>query len=267
MARKRRSEPEDEGSGYSWMDTYGDLVTLLLCFFVLLFSFSSVDSAKWKALVAAFSGGSSIAVIENLDPGTVRASEIPDVAGYPRSSDQDDPNPPEDSAVAAPDEEGDDQGDIEATFNELYINLRDYIAENRLENQLYVEKDGDIITLRFIELLLFESGRAEILESSHETLNNAIDVLAKYESAIKDIRIEGHTDNVPINNAEFENNWELSQARSYAALQYFLGREKIDFMKLSIAGYGEYRPIDDNDTEAGRAKNRRVDFVIERAVG
>lgn len=110
---------------------------------------------------------------------------------------------------------------------------------------------------------LFDSGKDVIRADSAKLLMDLADIIVRYEGAIGMIRIEGHTDDIPINNARFESNWDLSVARAVRVLRYLLLHSKIPPEKLAAAGYGEFHPIADNDTPQGRAQNRRVSFLIE----
>jgi chemotaxis protein MotB len=251
MARKRRGDPEESGGGYSWMDTYGDMVTLLLCFFVLLYSFSSIDSEKWKELVGAFSGTSSPYAIQSLDVSDARENPIPVI----------------DSMIDYENrEEGDEgiQSGTEASFDQLYENIKQYISENNLQSQLSVDRTEETIILRFGEVFLFNIGSADLLPSGQEALQHIIEIIGQNASAIKQISIEGNTDNVPIRNEYFKDNWDLSVTRAVNVLRTVQGYGIIDASKLAATGYGENRPIDSNLTKEGRARNRRVDFVIQR---
>ncbi len=253
MARGRKT-PDDEGSSYSWMDTYGDLVTLLLCFFVLLYAFSSIDAEKWQELVGAFTGKSAVSV-ELLDTQTARENPIV-IEGAEKSEEDEEP--------AETEQAGNVEEDFADEFDALYAAIQYYISTNGLENQIYVNKDNNVIVVRFTEVVLFNSGEANILEEGKDVLNHIISIIKENVDAIQMLRIEGHTDNVPIGSAHYESNWELSMARANAALKVFVESGVIDFNKLSAAAYGEYQPVATNDTPEGRAANRRVDFVIEK---
>lgn len=253
MAKKRRTPPDESGGGYSWMDTYGDMVTLLLCFFVLLYSFSSMDSSKAKQLIGAFSGSESPYVIEAMDAKTVRKSAIE----------------PIDSMVNVKGRKNiQGAGGTTATennFDKLYASIRNYISVNNLESELSVTKTDDTIILRFGEVFLFNSGKADLLPNGRKQLAKIVDIIVQYESSVRMITIEGNTDNVPIKNQEFSDNWDLSVTRASNVLHTVLEYNTIKPEKLAAVGYGEYHPIDTNTTAAGRAHNRRVDFVIRRA--
>lgn len=252
MAKKRRSPPDDGGGGYSWMDTYGDMVTLLLCFFVLLYSFSSMDSAKAKQLIGAFSGSGSPYVIDAMDAQKVRKSAID----------------PIDSMVNTKNRKGlkavGGISNTQSNFDMLYASIQGYISDNGLESELSVSKSDETIVLRFGEVFLFNSGKADLLPNGQKQLAKIVQIIVQYDSSVKLITIEGNTDNVPIKNRQFSDNWDLSVTRASNVLHTLLSYGNIKPAKLAAVGYGEYHPIDTNATPAGRARNRRVDFVIQR---
>ncbi|MGI5935660.1 MAG: flagellar motor protein MotB [Oscillospiraceae bacterium] len=251
----KRPAPSNDEKGYSWMDTYGDMVTLLLCFFVLLYSFSTIDSQKWQELVGAFTRTGAPAAVDTLDIVAVREDPIPKI----------------DPMVNYENRDVDyywlnaEQKAIDETFDQLYQNIKDYIEKNKLEGQLSVERTDEVIILRFNEIALFDSGKANIRPESEETLRHIIKIIDENISSIKMVHIEGHTDNVPIRNAMFEDNWDLSVKRATNTLRKVLEWGIIDEKMLSAVGYGEYQPIATNDTPEGRQLNRRVDFVLEKA--
>lgn len=250
MARRRRSDPEESGGGYSWMDTYGDMVTLLLCFFVLLYSFSSIDAEKQRQLIGAFNGAAGQEAFEALDVSQVREDPISNIDKMvnfaTRSSDS--------GTLSETDE----------AFDQLYANIKRYIAENGLEGQLSVSRTEDTIILRFGAVFLFESGKADLLPNGLATLTKIVEIIAQNTKAIKLITIEGNTDNVPIKNSKYADNWDLSVNRAVNVLRTVQGYQVISSGKLAAVGYGEYQPIASNQTEEGRARNRRVDFVIQK---
>jgi len=240
MSLRRKPPPEKEG-GSSWMDTYGDMVTLLLTFFVLLFSFSNVDAEKWKALVDAFTG-SPVEVTSTLD--TAQESE-----------------------VSVVNDAGTKQRVEERTkeqFKELYEKIKKHIEENGLSTKLSVEmKDGEIL-MRLSDSILFASGSARLVESAVPLMHHIGGLLKEAQDSIGIVRIEGHTDNRPISNSLYADNWQLSSARAYTVLCFLKDNEMVNQDKLSYTAYGEQHPIASNKTEEGKAKNRRVDFVIVR---
>ena len=249
-SKRRQSSSDDEGGGASWMDTYGDLVTLLLCFFVLLFSFSSMDSSKWEALVGAMSGSNAIA-IQILTPDMAMERPVPLIQTT------DDGETPE-----KPEQKEDVQIDIE-NFMQLYSNIEEYIEANDVGAELHADFEAYVLIVRFTDNILFESGRAALLPESRPTMDLLVQALAQNQHLIAMIRIEGHTDNRPIHTSQFADNWELSMARSVNALRHILDSGRIEVTKISAVGYGEFHPVLPNDSVEGRAANRRVDFVIE----
>ncbi len=263
---KKAAPPQEEGSP-AWMNTYGDMVTLLLTFFVLLFSFSTIDVQKWKDIVNSFAGQQVISAIP--DPGnTGNSTSGPgDLEEWLNSlEDGEDHSDPSDAAG-----EGDGEGDTigagatELTFAELYEEIKEHIETHGLESMLGISKNGDIIILRISDSALFDSGSADIKEESLELLAQVCAIFTKYQASIQMIRIEGHTDNVPISrfNYKYKDNWDLSSSRATNVLRYCKDTSELAPHQFSAVGYGEYYPVADNDTEEGRAQNRRVDFVIQ----
>lgn len=250
---KRQEAPEEE-NGYSWMDTYGDMVTLLLCFFVLLYSFSSLDSKKWEQLVGAFSRTGAPMAIETLDVVAVREGPIANI----------DPMINYNNRAETAQAQNVQQIVIDDTFDQLYQNIKTYIEANSLEGELSVIRTEEVIVLRFNEVALFNSGEAVILPESGETLMHIIKIIDDNISSISRVNIEGHTDNVPISNFKYEDNWDLSVKRATNTLRKVLELGIIDETMLSAVGYGEYQPIATNTNSEGRQMNRRVDFVLEK---
>jgi chemotaxis protein MotB len=256
---KKHEAPQEEDKGYSWQDTYGDMVTLLLCFFVLLFSFSSVNAEKWEKLVAAFSGSSGNTEVAAFDEATIRDDAITSIDAMVDEDNRDDTDDTKES------EEGNvEQENVNGTFDELYEKITEYIEINDMGGQLSISRTEDVIIIRFSEMALFNSGEAEILPGNENILKHIIEIVSENISAIRMINIEGHTDNVPINSAEFTDNWDLSTKRATNMLREVVDSGLIDVKKLSATGYGEYHPVASNDTEEGRAQNRRVDFVLSK---
>ncbi|MFZ5975281.1 MAG: OmpA/MotB family protein [Bacillota bacterium] len=240
----RRKPPSEEESGSSWMDTYGDMVTLLLTFFVLLFSFSTIDVEKWKALVGAFTG-TPVEAVSPIDP----ANADPELNVL--------------DSTNALNEKAQEQKTKEQ-FEELYQKIKKHIKENGLSTKLSVEKHDNEILMRLSDSILFESGSAQLVPTSIPLMKSIGGLLREAADSIGMVRIEGHTDNRPISNSVFADNWQLSSARAYTVLQFLQKNGMMDPNKLSYTAYGEQHPIASNATEQGKAKNRRVDFVIVR---
>ncbi|MCH5185376.1 MAG: flagellar motor protein MotB [Oscillospiraceae bacterium] len=233
---KKRSTSES-GGGANWMDTYGDMVTLLLCFFVLLYASSTIDASKWAQIVISFGGAPGVLTSQEAVIETAR-NNIPN-----RKQSQ----------------------SSEATAKnaqKLYEELRQYVSENGMDRDVLVVKSGDEILIRFGNNVLFDTGKANIRAEAEGIMSQITEAIMGYSSRINMIRIEGHTDNVPINTREFPSNWELSTTRAVNVLRFVVENHGYPLDKISAVGYGEYHPVGDNSVEEGRRMNRRVDFVI-----
>jgi chemotaxis protein MotB len=216
------------------MVTYGDMVTQVLLFFVLLFSLSTVDAKKFDlALISLqeslgiLQGGQTVVERDFLEAGDI--------------------------GQAAADEEERELKLLQSRLDNL---IEDYDIEG-----IQVSMDERGITIRFIEGVLFDSGKARLKENAKSILDKIAPVL---KSCYHHLRVEGHTDNLPISTREFPSNWELSTTRAVNVIKYFIEKHRFSPYTLSAAGYGEYRPIAPNDTEKHRALNRRVDIIVLR---
>lgn len=237
--RRKNSDDAKKGSP-EWMTTYGDMVTLLLCFFVLLFSFSSIDAQKFKAIMNSFRGGTGV-----LTGGQTLNSDM--------------------------EYEGKLQGIIESDEEELAIielqgiatDLTDYLRTNGFEEQVSVEYTDNYVKLNFLDGVLFDPGKATLKEDAIQILDTVGTKLLEYSK--NRIKIEGHTDTVPMHSLQFPNNWYLSAARAITVAEYYIDKG-IDPKRLSAEGFGEYSPIASNDTPEGRMKNRRIEIKILSSV-
>ena len=266
MAKRPKKKKQEEEGVAPWLATYGDMITLVLTLFVLLYSFSSIDAVKWDRLVSSLSGTPFVA-IQALDPSRIGPESRVDEEDLEDATERDmeDKENEEEHEVEAKPTDGNatDADIVREQFDELYMKISEHIRDNHLETKLNVEKLDDFIILHITDSTLFSSGRAFIKPESKEMLHKVADLFTEYESIIKIIRIEGHTDNRPIHNDDFASNWELSTTRAVNVLRYFLSITDVINSKFCASGYGEYHPIATNDTAEGRAINRRVDFLIE----
>lgn len=269
MSRKREHEAEKE-NGERWLLTYSDLITLLMIFFVVLYSMSKVDADKFQAVAESLSkalGGGTPSKIELASSpagpslfrtGTPSAkTTAPGKGKDPNNTTYTDPGSNEETKNAS-------QGNIDAekmSIDSIKAKLDKFAADNGIKTSLVtsIEERGLVVSIQ--ETLLFTSGSADLTVPARELLEKISTVLATSPNQIK---VEGHTDNLPIHTPKFSNNWELSVIRSTNVVQ-ILQRDGIAPDRLSATGYGEYRPIASNDTEAGRSKNRRIDLIILRS--
>lgn len=237
---KKEKQQECKAGAPEWMTTYGDLVTLLMCFFVLLFAFSSIDAQKFEAVMQSFQG--SAGVLQS-GKSLSDAEMIFDAM-------------PEDQV--AEQVESVDQLEI---LKEI---VEQYLEKNNLKSDVLVELDSRGLLLRFKENTLFDSGKAELRNDSLKTLDFLGQILLTEEFVERYVRVEGHTDNVPINTVKFPSNWELSTSRATSVVRFFIEKIKMKPERFSASGYGEYFPVANNETADGRQQNRRVDIVILR---
>ncbi|MCT4596357.1 MAG: flagellar motor protein MotB [Vallitalea sp.] len=257
MANKRKADEAKSGSP-AWMSTYGDLVTLLLCFFILLFSMSSIDVAKFKAAMSSFQnqidimpGGTALTNNELISNGISQVNGIQQIF---------------DNKVPL-EEKGEEDADITKSKLEEAKKeaekIYEFLKEKGYENEVKIEYNSNVIKLTIEGEVLFESGKAQLTTEAIK-LVDVISVKLKEHLTNKTIQIEGHTDNRPINTVRFPSNWELSQARAIAVGYRLIEEHNIDPSKIAATGYGQYRPLEDadNNTSEGRARNRRVEIKI-----
>lgn len=268
MSRKREPEAEKE-NGERWLLTYSDLITLLMIFFVVLYSMSKVDAQKFRAVADSLSqalGGGTPSKMELASSPTGPSffqSGTPSAKATVPGKGQDPQNTTNTTATnnGQNPSTGSGTGDADTmSIDSIKAKLDKFATDNGIQSTLVtsVEERGLVVSIQ--ETLLFSSGSAELTAPARELLEKIATVLAVAPNQIK---VEGHTDNLPIHTSQFPSNWELSVIRSTNVVQ-LLQNDGISPDRLSAAGYGEYRPIVSNDTEAGRSKNRRIDLIILR---
>lgn len=268
---KRKEDAPPPGSP-AWMSTFSDLMNLLLCFFVLLFSMSTIEESKWAELVASMSntfsvftqGSTAIGDGVLISNGVSQLNELDQyINSTGKLSDSD--------SVEDKLEEYQNAGDIERLVealeqeqlqsNEALAELvEEAVSEGRLSDQIDVSFTAQYVQLSMKGALLFDSGSAQLREESHGVLDKIGEVLERYAEGT--IEIEGHTDNVPINSQQFPSNEELSSARALSVFYYLTENTLLDMRNLKHAGMGERIPIADNSTAEGRSRNRRVEIRI-----
>jgi chemotaxis protein MotB len=235
--RKRRRRTSHE----RWLVSYADFITLLFAFFVVMYSTARVDKQKVVQLSAAIQ------------------SAFQDLGAFPGV------HSPEDLKVAlsipnqrqpsAPPGDADQAADLGNLQRELEKTLA--LEISRKEIALRNAPDGLVISLR--EIGFFDSGSANVKPNSQSAFGRIATLLLEHGYHI---RIEGHTDNIPIHNGQFASNWELSTSRSTELVRLLITKYAFQPVRLAAAGYAEYHPIASNDSADGRAQNRRVDIVV-----
>jgi chemotaxis protein MotB len=255
----RRKKATERANHERWLVSYADFITLLFAFFVVLFSSSQVDKRKVGKIAMAiqdafqqmgiFQTANSRDPIATADP--VPAANVQLIQNGKGNSGR--------GGLDLPVERMRDslapQQDLGALQQQLTGALRPELE--RHEVVLKLQREGLVISLR--EMGFFDSGSAEVRASSKAAVQRIARVLLAQAS---NIRIEGHTDDVPIHNAQFNSNWELSTARATEMIRLFLTEYNFPPTRLSAAGYAEYHPVASNRTPEGRAQNRRVDIVV-----
>ncbi|WNR43293.1 flagellar motor protein MotB [Paenibacillus roseipurpureus] len=260
MSKKKKHEEHEEHMDETWLIPYADLLTLLLALFIILFASSQVDSKKYdkimRSLNSAFSGGEAPFAMSNLIP-------IEDAANSTKNN-QKNQNPPTkeegkvESQLAAKLEKE------EKDLNELKKSMDAFIKENNMSEQLTTKLDNEKLTITISDRALFDSGSATIKPESQNLAISMSTLLGKYPGY--QVEVAGHTDNIPIHRADFETNWDLSAKRAVNFMKILLNNVNIHPASFSSVGYGEYRPVADNATPDGRAKNRRVEVSVLRNI-
>lgn len=282
MARKKREETPPPGSP-AWMSTYGDMVTLLLCFFVLLFSMSTVDAQKFEALATSLSqtfsiftaGSTAIGDGVLISNGVSQLNELSEYFNNTgQTADSDETTDQMDKNNENPDREWSDISGAEAYLQEEGLKESEQLAE-KIEETIRENDMADVVDIDFsaqyVELtlkgaLLFDSGSATLKSDILPILDKIGVILQKY--AVGTIEIEGHTDNVPFasKNGLYASNDELSSFRALSVFEYLVDTTSLNPENIKHSGRGEYVPVADNSTPEGRAKNRRVEIRIYNSV-
>lgn len=245
MAKRKPEEPK--AGSPEWMATFSDLVTLLMCFFVLLYGMSSIDMEKFYAFAASFgsdaqniTGQAGESLLENLGMGI---SEMP-IIEYKEGEVMDE-----------------EFSDRKEEMNQMYDDFMTYFSESNLLEKIEVTKAENYIELTFKDGILFDKGNDRIRDEVYPILESIANLVAmKYYNS--EIQITGHTDNIPINSPRFPDNWYLSAGRAINVGNYFINDKGFSPSKIYAGGRGEFEPIEPNDSEENRAKNRRVEMKI-----
>lgn len=248
--KKHKKEHHEEHIDETWLIPYADLLTLLLALFIILFASSKVDKNRYvqvmQGLNSAFNGG--VSVFEQSDKMPLDDVPSNDIKQL-KESEQD---------QKLKDLINKEKEDMEAIKRKLDV----FIKENGLTLQLQTYVTNDMLKITIQDYALFDSGMAVVKPEAQKLAAVISDMLSMYPDY--KVEVAGHTDNIPIKNNEFDSNWDLSSRRSLNFMKYLLKSDSINQARFRSIGYGEYQPIDTNETPEGRAKNRRVDVNIIR---
>lgn len=279
MSKKREDEPSP-GSP-AWMATFSDMMNLLLCFFVLLFSMSTISEEKLQEVIASFNntfsifdgGASSIGDGVLVSNGVSQLNELSTyINSTGTTSDTDEPTEDlytdPDSSVASDGKEL-SKSELIEEIEELKISetekmaeeIEEMLEESGIERKVDVDFTSQYVQLTVKGSFLFDSGSAALRKEAYDTLQKAGDILESYSNCL--IEIEGHTDTVPMSgNGKYSNNDELSSGRALAVFNFLIDNTFLDPAMMKHSGRGEYVPVADNSTVEGRSKNRRVEIKI-----
>ncbi len=252
MARKK--EPEKAANHERWLVSYADFITLLFAVFVTLYAMSQTDKKKVEEVAASYRV--AFGVTSSVSSGQPNILPKTNVAPVPTIRPQAEP-------PAAPKGNKDSAGKVRAThkdFKHMLVTIEKYLIEHKAGGLVDVEVTSRGLVISLKEAGFFDSGSAVIKPVGFELLAEIAKVLNPYDNMIS---FEGHTDNKPIHSSLFPSNWELSSTRATNLAHHFIDRHDFAPQKLSVTGYGEYRPIATNSTEEGRKQNRRVDIVVQ----
>ena len=229
MARKKEETPP---GAPMWVVTYGDCMSLLLCFFVMLQAYSTLEIEKFNQAMASLKGALGVL------PYQQTSTPVPIVQQRPT------------------------RGPVKARGKKsrAAAALRKVIAENNLSGVVKVGENPNGVHVTIADPALFESGQSAIKPTILPVLKTIVEVIS---TGNENVRVEGHTDNMPIHNALYDDNWELSIDRALSVIRYIRSQEIIDPLRLRPVGCGEYHPVASNDSPEGRARNRRVEVYID----
>ncbi len=259
---KRKEDPPPAGSP-AWMATFSDLMNLLLCFFVLLFSMSTVDAKKFEAVAASFSQtfsifeGGATAIGDGILISN-GVSQLNELDQYINSTGKMAESEVEKDLMSEYQEAS--MAQAEEMVEKIEEALQENINEQEFEKAIDIDFTSQYVSLNLNGAFLFDSGSADLKEEAYPVLDKVAQLLERY--ATSTIEIDGHTDNVPIHTSKFESNDALSSFRALSVFNYFVQTTNLDPANLRHAGCGEYQPVADNSTPEGRAKNRRVEIKI-----
>jgi chemotaxis protein MotB len=281
MARQKK--PEQPSAGMPWLNTFADLMNLLLCFFVLLFACSTVDADKYENIATSMAsnfsifsgGGSSLSAGQLISSGI---NQLNDLDQYNSNMGENEDTSDEDQKQSGTDSENSKGSEDQKTSTseamqalleqkkqasqEMYDKIAELAEKGNVSDimELSIDSNYQYIKISLSGSVLFDSGEAEIKKEALPILSKVGDILKVYKDY--HIELEGHTDNVPIHNSNYSSNNWLSSARALNAAMYLVEEKGLSPKTLSWTGRGEYDPVESNTTAEGRAKNRRVEIKI-----
>lgn len=244
---RKRKRAEEHENLERWLITYADLITLLLAFFIMLYSFSKQDTQKYEEVIgylkAVFQGGTGI-----LGRGTPGGAGVIDTPV---------------KTMELPIERFDTSRAMDLEIKKKIEDEINTIQTKADPNkQIFVVSDEGSITVRVTDRAFFDPGKADLKAEARQTLDKLVPII---KNTPNHVRVEGHTDNVPIHTGEFKSNWELSVRRATEVVRYIIEHHAFPPQRISASGYAEYRPIVPNDSPENKSRNRRTEIIIVKA--
>lgn len=233
---KRKNAPEAHHADERWVISYADLVTLLFGFFIILYATSNADAEKYKLFAYGLGDAFNVDVRTGHDGGSAVLDGGRGLLPGPVNT-----------------------GTIDRDLERVKQTVEERAAGAGVAGQVIVTRQGDTIVIRLPNQLLFASASADVRPEAVSVLQVAGSVIAELPHQV---RVEGHSDNVPVGTERYPTNWELSAARATAVLRYLIEKGGMNPSRATAAGYAEFRPVASNDTPEGRAANRRADIVL-----
>ncbi|MBP2241435.1 chemotaxis protein MotB [Cytobacillus eiseniae] len=241
MRLRRRPSNSVKGAP-AWMVTFSDLVTLILVFFILLFSMSQIDMMKFKAISESFQEH-----FFDFYPSIIPVESPPGVESNMGENENENENEMNEKDLS------------EESLENLLAEVQGFLEKNGIEDVIIANRTERGVVLVLQEQVLFDPGEATLLEDSNAFLNRVGELLANLPNLVK---VEGHTDNIPMSSFRYPSNWELSAARASSVINYLIESHELDSRKFIAVGYADTRPIVSNDVPENRQKNRRVEIII-----
>jgi len=229
MAKKEKPVVEEPSAPF-WLVTFSDMVTLLMVFFILILSFSTIEMRKFKGAMSSMKGALGVM------PKNISTYQMPN----PNFKNYEDK--------------------VHKRIVEQMRKVEQKIAKMGLGDVVKMEYNGDGILVRLGDKLMFNSGQAVLKKQSFPVL---VLIMKSFTGIYNEVYVEGHTDNVPIHNSQFPSNWELSAARALNVVEYMNKVGHIPAEKLAAVGHGEHRPLVPNNSVKNRMKNRRVEILFK----
>ena len=238
MAIKKK---KSGGGGANWMDTYGDMVTLLLCFFVLLYSMSTISEDNWKAIVQSF------------NPTAVEDIRATTGAGGPDA---------DNTGETGHESVEEMQEQVEQDMQSLRQAIQEFVQQQNLQDAVTVSQDGGKIFITFSQSVFFDGESAVIRKEAYPILDGVSDMLSSVAESLDEVRVQGHTARAGQGPNNVVNDRTLSSNRAANVIVYIQQHSVVPPSCLVSEGFGEWRPVAPNDTAENRAKNRRVEMIV-----